>query len=555
MNRRLIMIVVPSLILVSLVLAACAPTAPEPGQPEPTQPESPATDTPAAQPTATPAEAEQPPVTPAPILGGELVYVLPSDIASFDPHTTRETVSGMVNSQIFDYLTVLNSDGSVGPGLAQSWETSEDDRTWTFNLVSDVTFHDGEPFNAEAVKVNFDRILNPDNALPAVQLLRGVVEVRAVDETTLEIVTEEPFGPLPFHLTHYSLGIVSPSALENMSTEELGQNPIGTGPFKFVRYTPNDRIILEANPDYWGEGPYVSTVVFRPAPEIATRSLLLETGEADIVAHVSPQDVEALGNVNGVRVDVIPFTRVIFIHMNGSKEPFSDVEVRRALSWAIDRQTIVDVILRGYASVANGPMGDGVYGYTETSGYGYDPEMARQLLADAGYPNGFSTTLWVPAGRYQGAEEAAQALQAQLAEVGVDVQLEIIEFSTLLDQVRKPPEESTYDMVLLGFAPATNDADWQMYSQFHSSSFAPLSNNRSYYSNTQVDELLETGRFSIDPDTRLAAYAEALQIINDEAPELYLYQGTQIYGVNERVSDLVYLPIDIQDLETVKIDQ
>lgn len=461
----------------------------------------------------------------------------------------------MVDSQIFDYLTELQPDGSVGPGLAESWETSADKLTWTFHLRKGVTFQDGTPFNAEAVKVNYDRVLNKDNALPAIQLLSGVAEVKVVDDYSLQIVTKGPFGPLPFHLSHYSLGIISPAALQSMSPEELAQKPVGTGPFSLVSYTPNESIVLKANPNYWGVKPQVDTVTFKPVPEAASRSVLLETGEGDIVSNISPQDVDSLNKTKGIHVDVEPFTRVIFIHMNEKKEPYGNVKVRQALSYAFDPQSIVDNILKGFAGIATGPMGNGVFGYTDAGHYSYDPAKAKQLLTEAGYPDGFSTTMWVPAGRYQGAEEAAQAVQAQLAAVGVKVDLQVKEWSSLLSEIKKGPDDAQWEMLLLGFAPATNDADWQMYSQFNTKSWAPLSNNRSFYSNPEVDKLLDQGRFSTDPTERQAVYADILKIIYQEAPELYLYQTTQIYGVSDKVSGLKYLPIDMQNLETVSKGQ
>lgn len=559
MKRRNSWILVYPLVILSLILAACAGATPQPNQPAQNQSQStqaPAvasTNAPTAQAATNSPESLQATNTPAVTehTGGNLVYVLPSDIASFDPQNTKETVSGMVNSQIFDYLTELQPDGSVGPGLAESWETSADKLTWTFHLRKGIKFQDGTPFNAEAVKINYDRVLNKDNALPSIQLLSGVSEVKVVDDYTLQIVTKEPFGPLPFHLSHYSLGIISPAALKSMTPEELAQKPVGTGPFSLVSYTPNESIVLKANPNYWGAKPHVDTITFKPAPEAATRSVLLQTGAADIVAKISPQDVASLNEAKGVHVDVEPFTRVIFIHMNEKKEPFGNVKVRQALSYAIDRQSIVKNILKGYASVATGPMGKGVFGYTDAGHYTYDPQKAKQLLADAGYPNGFSTTMWVPAGRYQGAEEAAQAVQAQLADIGVKVDIQVKEWSSLLSQIKKGPDEAQWDMLLLGFAPATNDADWQLYSQFNTKSWAPLSNNRSFYSNPEVDKLLDQGRFSTDQTERKAIYAKILKIIYQDAPELYLYQTTQIYGVSDKVSGLVYLPIDIQNLETV----
>jgi ABC-type transport system substrate-binding protein len=538
------------MVVLSLMLAACGGAAEAPAETE----EEPAAEAEEAEAEEEPAaEEEEMEEEPAPAAGGDLVYALPSDIVSFDPHATRETVSGMVNSQIFDYLTILTPDGSVEGELATSWEVSGDELTWTFTLQDGVMFHDGTALNAEAVKMNLDRALDPDNGLPASRLLAGVTEINAVDDTTLEIVTQAPLGALLFHLSHYSLGIISPAALESMSPEDLAQAPVGSGPFTFVSYTPNESIVLERNDDYWGTVASLDSVTFKPVPEAASRSVLIETGEAHVVAKIAPQDVGFLQDVDGMDVEVIPFTRVVFIHMNGTSAPLNDVQVRQALSWAVDRESIVTNILNDLAVVATGPLGNGVSMYSPTENYGYDPDKARELLEEAGYPDGFTTKMWVPQGRYQGAEEASQAVQAQLAEVGVTVEIEVVEWSTLLENIRKGPDEAEWEMLVLGFAPATNDADWQLYTQFHTDNWAPASNNRSFYSNADVDALLETGKFSTDPDVRQDAYAELLEIVIGEAPEIYLYQTTQIYGVRDSVSGLEYLPIDIQFLEKVTL--
>ncbi|MCC6188472.1 MAG: glutathione ABC transporter substrate-binding protein [Anaerolineales bacterium] len=551
------------LVIVALLLAACGgtPTTTSPTQPaaQPTEPESESQPTePPAQPTEAlaasevPAGTEAPAATEASATGGNLIYVLPTDIASLDPHALIETVSGMVDLQMFETLLALLPDGSVGPRLATEWSVSDDNLRWTLKLREGVVFHDGEAFDANAAKANFDRILNPDNALPAVRVLAGVTEVNVIDDFTLEIVTQAPFGPLPFHLAHYSLAMVSPRALQEMTPEELAQNPVGTGPFRFVSYTPNESIVLERFDDYWGEKAKVDMVTFRPIPETAGRALLIETGEAHIAAKIAPQDVDTLRGVDGLHVDVNAFPRVIFVHMNESHAPLDDVRVRQALSWAVDREAIANDLLRGLAVPATGPVGSGVFGYSKTENYGYDPDRARELLAEAGV-EGLTLKMLVPAGRYQGGEEAAQAVQAQLANVGVTVDLEVLEFSTLLQAIRKPAAESEWDLLVFGFIPATNDADWQVYSQFHCDSQAPVSNNFSYYCSEEMDALLEQGRFTMDQDERLKVYKQVIQLALDDAIQLYLFENTDIYAVRNNVQGLVYMPIDYQFLNTVSL--
>ncbi len=495
----------------------------------------------------TPARAEEPKQ------GGTLTYVLSSDIVSFDPHATRELVSGVVNAQMFDYLTRLDENGQAQPSLAESWEISEDNLTWTFHLVQGVKFHDGTPFNAEAVKKNLDRILHPDSVLPSKRLIAGI-EVKVVDESTFQIVTENPFGPLPQNLSHYSLGMISPAALDQYDDQELAQNPVGTGPFKFVSYKPAESIVLERNEDYWGQVSYVDQVTFKPVPEPATRVVMLETGEADIVTKIPAVEVERLNGVEGVTVNVVPFNRVFYVMMHNQRAPLDDPKVRQALNYAVDKQAIADNVFQGLVSVATGPISSKVFGYAETPRYEYDPEKAKALLAEAGYPDGFTLKFFVPQGRYLGGEESSTAIQAYLAAVGVQAEIEVLEWAAYLDEIDKPPEEAQYNLAFIGFSPSTNDADWMLYTHYHCDSMAPASNNSTFTCDPELDELLDAGRFTVDPEERQAIYAQVLDKIVSEARDIYLFEEAQITGVGDNVHGLVYLPVELFHLEEVWTD-
>jgi len=537
-----------AILLASLVLGACGGKTETPAAG--TTEEAPAASAPTKA-----APAEAPTSAPEPAEGakegGTLVYVLPSDIVSFDPHATRELVSGVVNAQMFDYLTRLDENGQAQPSLAKSWEISEDNLTWTFHLQEGVTFHDGTPLTAEAVKINLDRILSPDSTLPSKRLLTGIQEVNAIDDSTLEIVTEFPFGPLPQNLSHYSLGIISPAALEKYDDQELAQHPVGSGPFKFVSYTPSESIVLERNEDYWNGAPYLDEVIFKPVPEPATRVVMLETGEADVVTKIPAVEVERLSAVEGIRVDVVPFNRVFYVMLHNQKPPTDNVLVRQALNYAIDKEAIAQNVFQGLVKPATGPISSKVFGYAETPRYEYNPEKARELLAEAGYADGLTLTFLVPQGRYLGGEEAATLIQAYLADVGVTAEMEVLEWAAYLDEIDKPPEEARFHMAFIGFSPSTNDADWMLFTHYHCDSMAPASNNSTYTCDPELDELLEAGRFTIDPEERKAIYAQVLERIVSSARDIYLFEEAQITGVSANVHGLVYLPVELFHLEWV----
>lgn len=486
-----------------------------------------------------------------PTPGGELTFVMGGDVVSLDPHRLTELVSGQVVSQVFDYLFVLNADGEPEPSLVADYTV--EDTTWTFELRDDVTFHDGTPLDAEAVKANFDRILDPDEGLPARVAISAVESVEVAGPYTVTMTTTEPFGPMLAALTHYSVAIVSPTALES---GDLTQDAVGSGPFRFVSWSPGDQLVIERNDDYWGRPAYVDRVVFRPVTEGGARVAAVQTGEADIVANIPPTDIERLSGDSEVDVRVEPFNRLMTAHINVTKGPLTDVRVRQALNYAVDREGIVAAIYPGVADAATAPLASPVFGYEEQALYSYDPDRARELLEEAGHGDGLSLSMISPAGRYLGDQEMAEAIQAQFADVGIDLSLEFLEWSTFLDVLREEPETSTYELALLGFGPATNDADWQLYSRYHSSAFAPLSNNRSYYASDEVDDLLEQGRSTMDQDERRAIYGELLPIIYEDAPEMFLVEIRQVWGLNaNRVRGTEFLPIELLYLADVWLEQ
>jgi peptide/nickel transport system substrate-binding protein len=486
--------------------------------------------------------------------GGTLTYVLPSDIISFDPANTRELVSGIVNAQMFDYLTRLDAKGTAQPSLAKSWEVSDDNLTWTFHLVEGVKFHDGTPLNAAAVKKNLDRILAPDSTLPAKTLLAGVTEVNVIDDYTLELVTGSPFGPLPQNLSHYSLGIISPKALDTYDDQELAQHPVGSGPFKFVSYTPSESIILERNDDYWNGPAFLDQIIFKPVTEPATREVLLETGEADIVTKIPAIDVERLNAIDGITVNVVPFNRVFFVMLNNQKAPTDNVLVRQALNYAIDKEAIIQDVYGGLVKPESGPISSSVFGYAETPEYEYNPEKAKALLAEAGYPNGFTVKFLVPQGRYLGGEETSVLIQSYLADVGVTAEIDVLEWATYHETIQTTADKADFNMAFIGFSPSTNDADWMLYTFYKCDSIG-VSNNQSFTCDPELDKLLDAGRFTVDPEKRKVIYAEVLNKIVTEARDIYLFSEAQITGVKDSVKGLEFLPVEIFHLELVWLSE
>jgi len=476
-----------------------------------------------------------------------LTFVQGADVVSFDPHRTVELVSGNVNTKIYGRLVALDEKGGIEPELATKWSVTPDGMTWTFELRRNVVFHDGAPFNAEAVRVNFERML--DSRLPTSRLLAGITRVVPVGSHAVRIETAAPFGPLLYNLTHYSIAFISPKALAE--GVDVARQPVGTGPFRFVSWTPKEAVVLEAFSRYWGTKPSLRRVVFRAVPDDATRALLLETGEADIVANLAVQDVDRLRNRQGIQVGVYPFNRVIYIMINTQRGPLQDARVRQALNYAVNKVAIARAIMRNLAEVPCSVVSKTTFGYSKAECYSHNPSKAKALLAQAGYPDGLELRFISPSGRYLMDRETAEAVQAQLADVGIRARLTLMEWATFLSDARRPAAQATYDLALWGFGPATNDSDFQLNTLFHSSAFPPGGNNIAHYRNEAVDRLINEARATVDVEKRKAIYAQTFPVIMRDAPAIFLHEVKQIYGYRTNVQGLKFYPIELVGITEV----
>ncbi|MCR6112471.1 glutathione ABC transporter substrate-binding protein [Bacillus sp. A301a_S52] len=479
-----------------------------------------------------------------------------SDAEAMDPHGSNDNPSSNVQTNIFETLLTQTADMELEPLLATEWEATADD-VWEFTLRDDVTFHDGSEFNADVVKANIDRILDEDVASPRSFLYNMVEEVVVVDDYTVEFHTEYPFAPLPSHLAHNGGGMISLEAIEadyeamedgGQPGDYINENPIGSGFFKFEEWQTGDRVELVRNDDYWGEPAQVQSVTFKVVPEDLTRIGELETGAAHIIYPVSPSDKARVENTDGIDVDEIESLSLAYIGFNLQKEPFDDPLVRQALSMAINKDDIIEGVLEGIGTPAVGPIGEQVFGFSdEVEALPYDPERAQELLAEAGYEDGFETTIWTNDNRER--MDMAELVQAQLAVIGVDVEIEVLEWGAFLDNTA----QGEHDMFILGWVTVTGDADYGMHALFHSDHHGEAG-NRSFIANDELDNLLDQAREETDESTREGLYKEAMEILVDEAPMLYLYHQTYLVGVRDEVQGFWKHPNGLYQLHDVSIE-
>ena len=488
--------------------------------------------------------------------GGDLIIAELSDAQSLDPHGSNDVSSSNVQSNIYETLVIRDANGELAPGLAESWN-QVDDLTWEFKLRTGVKFHDGEAFNAEAVKKSFERILDPDVASPRAFLYEMVKEVKVVDENTVQFVTEYPFSPLLAHLTHNGGGIISPKSIDadyaamtgdTKAGSVIATEPVGTGPFEFDSWTPGTQLKLVKYADYWGTAPSIDSVTFKVIPESSVRTAELQSGYAHIIGAVEPSQVANVNTFPDASVLETPTSSLTYIGFNTNKEPFNNPKVRQAISKAIDRVTLIDGIYEGFGIPAISPLSPGIFGYTEdVTSMEYNLDEAKALLAEAGYADGFKTTIWTNDNPAR--QNVAIVLQQGLKELGIELEIQVLEWGAYLEKTAA----GEHDMFILGWSNSTGDADYGLYALFHSSQHGDPG-NRSFYTNTEVDALLDAGRREADQTKRLGIYQEAIQLISDDSPMAFVLHPSNLVGVSKKITGFSVGADSIYRLTDVKIN-
>ncbi|GGD21783.1 ABC transporter substrate-binding protein [Aureimonas glaciei] len=447
----------------------------------------------------------------------DIVIARAASTVAMDPGFLRE--SATIVDNIFDTLVMRDDKMQLVPGLAESW-TSIDDNTWEFKLRQGVKFHNGEAFDAEAVKFTLDRVLDPAAKSPTLSYIRTITKVDIVDPSTVRITTSAPDPLLPTRMSRYPAYIVPPKYVKEVGNDGFATHPVGTGAYKFVEFIPDQHVILEANKDYWRGAPAIETVTFKAIPEGTARATALLTGEADIIENV-PVDLVPMvrESPDADLVQVKNGGNTIYLGLVMSEKPLDELKVRQALNLAIDRQSLVDNILQGMASVKGTQVGPADFGYVDIPAPEYNPEKAKQLLAEAGLPDGFSIKMQ-STNRYMKDGEIAQAIAQMFGEVGVKVELEVLDWSVYVQQV---PRKGPVFMLAWG-STQTLDADAAIFAIMRSGE--PYST----VSIPALDALLDQSRSTVDPTARAAILADIQKLAADEVPLLTLYQEDSIYG-------------------------
>ncbi|TSB44653.1 glutathione ABC transporter substrate-binding protein [Alkalicoccobacillus porphyridii] len=488
--------------------------------------------------------------------GGDLVIDTQSEAIALDPHIVNDVPSGNVQSNIYETLVFFDEDMNVQNGLAEDW-SQVDETTLEFTLREDITFTDGEPFNAEAVEANIERITDEAIASQRAFLFEDIVEINVVDEYTIQFITEQPNAALVYSFAHNGGSMISPAAIEeDYAAMEGGAdpgsvispNPVGTGLFTLDEWNSGQSIRLVKNEDYWNEPAKLDSVTFQVVTEGGTRLANIETGSAHVSEPTSPSDVNRIENSDTMELLETESLNISYIGFNTQAEPFDDVRVRRAISMAINSEDIVNNLFNGYGIPAEGPMAPGVIGYDDAlEPIEYDPEAAEELLAEAGYGDGFSFT--ISTNDTQERQDLATFVQAELEKIGLDVNIEILEWGAYLEQTG----QGNTEMFVLGWSSATGDADYALAPLFHSDNVG-AEGNRSFFENEEVDALLTEAKYELDNTKRNELYSEAQQLIIDEAPMLFTHHKVDLNAYSSNVHGLYRHPTGDFWLKDVYID-
>ncbi len=479
---------------------------------------------------------------------GVLIVGQIAEPKSLDPAAVTAVNDFRILMNVYDGL-VRYKDGTleVEPSLATSWDISDDGLEYTFSLREGVSFHDGSAFDADAVKFNFDRMLDENHPyhdtgpFPLSFFFSAVEDVAVMDASTVKFTLNAPYAPFLSNLAYPTGLIVSPAAVMEHGAD-FGRNASGTGAFTFGEWRSNEAVVVEANADYWGGAPALDAVVFRPITDANTRVAEMLAGGIDMMVEVPPVALSSFG-ADPYVVHEQAGPHVWFLILNAKEGPFADKRVRQAANYAINKEAIVNDVLEGTAAIAAGPTPPAfAWAYNESlEPYPYDPDTARALLAEAG-AEGAELTFFVTEGGSGMLDPVAMgtAIQADLQAVGLSVKIETYEWNTFLGEVN-PGLEGKADMAEMAWM--TNDPDTLPFLALRTDAWPDKGGfNSGYYSNPAVDELLEAARASTDQAERARLYQEMQTIVQEDAPWVFVANWKQNAVSSNRVENFALQP-------------
>lgn len=490
----------------------------------------------------------------APKPGGTLIFGRGGDSVALDPGMVTDGESLNVTDHLFDNLvTYKEGTTELIPALAKSWKVSADGLVYTFSLREGVKFHDGESFDAASVVFTFMR--QKDKNHPAYKygapyvyfeslgLNELIKQVKALDPLTVEFTLNRKDATFLACLGMQAFGIVSPKAVL-AKKEQFSRQPIGTGPYKFVNWIKNQKIVLQSNEQYWGEKPYLQKVIFKSVPDNGTRLLEMMAGKIHVMDNPNPDDVKTLKEKLGDKVNLAKLQglNVGYLALNNKKKPFDNVLVRQAIHHAINKKAIIESVYSGQGSQAKNPMPPTMWGYNDQiENYSYDVEKAKKLLAQAGLAKGFETTIWampVPRPYMPDGRKVAESIQGDLAKVGINAKIVSYEWGTYLEKT----QNGQHDMALLGWTADIGDPDNFLYVLLDKDNAVAPAQNISFYESDSLHKILLQAKQANTHEERVKLYKMAQEIIHKDSPMIPIAHSIDVVPLSAKVKGFIMDP-------------
>ncbi|MBO0958837.1 glutathione ABC transporter substrate-binding protein [Neobacillus sp. MM2021_6] len=477
----------------------------------------------------------------------EMVIAVNENFISMDPHNTGDTNSNSVQSAMLEGLLGFDPDGKVMKKLAEDYSISENAMEYTFKLRQGVKFHDGEAFNAEAVKANYERIMKDDSLRLNSRGFNLITSIDVINEYEIKITLKEPYAGM---LTRFvSAKIISPKLISE-GKDKIGKNPIGTGPFKFVEWVQGDHLTVERFDEYWDKKDRVQKISYKPVPENGSRVAMLKTGEAHVIYPLPSQNIKELESTKDVEVEKIPSTIANYVSINTMKKPFDDPRVRQAMNYAVDKDAFIKVVKTGFGLPLDSILPSKTLHYAKQEVYDQKIEKAKQLLKEAGLEKGFKTEIW--GNTNSDTMKGMQFIQQQLKAIGIDVEIKSMEEGTLSDEIygAQKPEDTKLQMWYVSWSAYPSDTTNATKPLFYSGSFPPNGANTAYYKNDQVDQWIEEVNKTADQGKQAEIYGNMQSTIYKDAPWIFLGVDEILAGKRKNVEGVVITPdggIDVTD--------
>ncbi|MFM1651431.1 glutathione ABC transporter substrate-binding protein [Brevibacillus sp. B_LB10_24] len=473
-----------------------------------------------------------------------ITVAVEAEPVSLDPQNVTDGNSLTVQRPMFEGLMTFNDQMKPVPMLATEYKFNDDATEVTFTLREGVTFHDGSPFNAEVVKANLDFVRDEKNGLARNNYFSFIKEVIVKDPTHVTIVSAEPNSAMVSYLAHPSAAFKSLEVLNKKKADpsfNLDRNPVGTGPFKFAEWKDNQYVKVVPYENYWDQAhkAKVESIVYKPVIEAGTRINMLKAGEADVISKLPTQSAKEISQDSSFNLFTAPSLNVYYVGMNLKLKKYQDKRVRQAMNYAVNKDELIAGVVDGYAQVADSAIAPHTFGYSQQKVYEYNPDKAKQLLVEAGYKDGFDAVLWT-----RNSSEfiaIAENVAIQLEKIGIKAKVQPYESGTLFDML---DHEKGTDLWIGRWSPGTGEADYGLRPNFHTASFAPSFNNSGFYSNKEVDKLLDDALITPNQEEALKKYAQAQQIIYEDAPWVFLHVPDNVVAKSKDVSGVTVLPSD-----------